>query len=88
MGGLSAAFEALAKAVAGLRAAWQLFRLRAVSEGVPWLEALMSTVPDLFGAGARPPHELRQDTAFSYAVVQSAEDIAACFLRRLEKGYC
>jgi hypothetical protein len=85
---LSAAFEALAKAVAGLRAAWQLFRLRAVSEGVPWQKALMSTVPGLFGAGARQPDGLRQDTAFSYAVVQSAEDVAACFLWRLERGYC
>jgi hypothetical protein len=87
-GRLCAAFEALAKAVAGLRVAWQLFRLRAVSEGVPWLEALRSAVPDLFGVDPRQPDGLRQDTAFSYAVVQSAEDIAACFLWRLERGYC
>jgi hypothetical protein len=79
-GRLSAAFRGLTNAVAGLRAAWRLFRLRAVSEGIPWQEALMSTVPDLFGAGARPPHELRQDTAFSYGVVRSAGDLAACFL--------
>ena len=85
---LSTAFEALAKAVGGLRVAWQLFRLRAAADGVPWQDALRSTVPDLFSVAVRQPDGLRQDTAFSYAIVQSAHDVAACFLWRLERGYC
>ena len=87
-GRLSTAFGGLAKAVGGLRVAWQLFRLRAATDGVPWRGALRATVPDLFGADLRRPDELRQDTAFSYALVQSAHDVAACFLWRLERGYC
>ena len=85
---LSTVFGGLAKAVGGLRVACQLFRLRAATDGVLWRDALRATVPDLFGADLRRPDELRQDTAFSYALVQSAHDVAACFLWRLERGYC
>jgi hypothetical protein len=78
-----AAFEGLLSAAGGLRVAWQLFRLRAAADGVRWQEALERTLPGLVSAGV-----LREDTPFSYAAAQSAEDIAMFFLWRLERGYC
>jgi len=83
-----AAFEGLLSAVGGLRVAWQLFRIRADVDGVPWQQALRHTMPELLSTDARRAGELRQDTAFSYAVAQSAEDVATCFLWRLKRGYC
>ncbi len=83
-----AAFEGLLSAVGGLRVAWQLFRIRADADGVPWQQALRHTLPELLSADARRAGGLRQDTPFSYAVAQSAGDIATCFLWRLKRGYC
>jgi hypothetical protein len=81
-------FQRLADAVADLCSAWQLFRLAAAGDALPWQEALALTMPDLFSDDSTQADGLRQDSAFSYAVVKSDDDVMRCFLWRLERGYC
>lgn len=82
------AFEELVRAVRGLRTSWELFCLRASDERLAWRAALRVTLPGLFEDARAGTDALRTDTTLSYAAARSARDIAACFCRRLENGFC
>lgn len=82
------AFARLLNAVGALCIAWQLFVMRTAAEGLDWWEPLRRALPGLFDAESSHPDGLRQDTAFSYALAKTADDVASLFRWRFAGGCC